>query len=445
MNTDLKLKVLWVDDDESILDAFISLAEEYGIYLDYATNWEEAEIKLKLHFKEYSAIILDAQCKIKKMDSVPSSNFLGHAITRLSRICGEKQELIPWYILSAGTMKNLDIVKQFVNEERKTMEPIWGQMFYFKDSEKGDACDLLFKKIVKVAPNRAINKVICRHSTVLKYLGEGNLIKYSNARIYILKMLSALYNPEDNLNYQYEGNPLRKVLEYIFRTALDYGLLSEDYVNENGNIVLLEASRFMAGLTPMYSQNKDNLVTRFGNPGKNPNGSGGDTIFNDEIARIVKNVLEFSNIDSHTEEKETYTIDNDKKEIFFSYVLQLCHVIKWFGRYLEEHSNIEENLAKHRKVHIANDKSKSKNQKSNKVHALKENEDIPKMETLLGQEGIVLYDGHVAKFGKYCKVEPSLHSYIGKKVRIIAISECTDSSDKEIEPYIITDVVEIKM
>ena len=54
-------KVLWVDDDLSIIDSFMTLAEEeYDISMDIASDWQTEEMKLKINFDEYSAIILDA-------------------------------------------------------------------------------------------------------------------------------------------------------------------------------------------------------------------------------------------------------------------------------------------------------------------------------------------------------------------------------------------------
>ena len=63
-------KVLWVEDDLSIIQGYQIIAESKDIELDVATNWEEAEEKLRINFKEYSAIILDAQCNMKKADTV---------------------------------------------------------------------------------------------------------------------------------------------------------------------------------------------------------------------------------------------------------------------------------------------------------------------------------------------------------------------------------------
>ena len=75
MREDTFYKVLWVEDDLSIIESYQITAEAKDIELDVATNWEEAEKKLRINFNEYSAIILDAQCKIKKDDKVASKLF----------------------------------------------------------------------------------------------------------------------------------------------------------------------------------------------------------------------------------------------------------------------------------------------------------------------------------------------------------------------------------
>lgn len=44
-------KVLWVEDDLSIIQGYQIIAESKDIELDVATNWEEAEEKLRINFK----------------------------------------------------------------------------------------------------------------------------------------------------------------------------------------------------------------------------------------------------------------------------------------------------------------------------------------------------------------------------------------------------------
>lgn len=345
-------RVLWVDDDEDVIVSFPPyVGEQHHIDLDVATNWEEAEQLLRLHFKEYSAIILDAFCKIKKTDKVPSNLFLGHVAPRLSMIFGEKQAFIPWYVLSAGTMEHFDIVRNIIEtEERKQMQPLWGEMLYKKekDTQLQDSKNVekLLNNIKKIAAEKTTNKVLLRHADVFKYLGKEEFVDYAKSRTCILKMLSALYNPEENLNYVYEGNPLRHVVEYIFRTANEYGLLPDDCFDDDDHVVLLDSSRFMAGMTiRCFDRKKKTTVNYFKRmkPGTTP-------VFSEVDAEVVRDILNFSNSGSHTSKNDPYIIEEDKKEIFFGYVLLLCHVIKSFGKYLELHSDKDTNITSIEKI-----------------------------------------------------------------------------------------------
>ena len=345
-------KVLWVDDDEDLIESFpLYVGEKHNIEIVPATNWEDAEQKLRQNFKEYSAIILDAFCKIKKSDKVPSNLFLGHVAPRLSMIFGEKQAFIPWYVLSAGTMDHFDIIRDIIEtEERKQMQPLWGEMLYMKEQdtqlEESKNVEKLLNNIKKIAAEKPINKVLLRHADVFKYLGKEDFVDYAKSRTYILKMLSALYNPEENLNYEYEENPLRHVVEYLFRTANECGLLPDDCFDDKDHVVLLDSSRFMAGMTiRCFDPPKKTTVNHFKRlrPGTTP-------VFSEMDAEAVRDILNFSNSGSHTSKNDPYVIDKDKKEIFFGYVLLLCHVIKSFGKFLELHPDKEANLASIEKI-----------------------------------------------------------------------------------------------
>lgn len=82
------------------------------------------------------------------------------------------------------------------------------------------------------------------------------------------------------------------------------------------------------------------------------NGTGGvsRSIFPEYLGHITKAIIEFGSVDSHTNEAFPHTIDDkdlslseNEKELFFSYVLQLCHVIKFFGKFVEQHSDVSAN------------------------------------------------------------------------------------------------------
>ena len=105
LSNEIVYKVLWVDDDKDIVKGTQLDAEEYGIQLDHYSNWEEAEIALKSNFKEYTAIILDANCQIKPNEPIKEW-FITTVLPSLTGMFGENKRYIPWYILSAGTMDN---------------------------------------------------------------------------------------------------------------------------------------------------------------------------------------------------------------------------------------------------------------------------------------------------------------------------------------------------
>ncbi len=430
----INYKVLWVDDDESIIDAYATLAEtSYNLSLDVAPDWETAEEKLRVHFREYSAIILDANCKLKRTDSKPSEFFLGQASARLSQIFGEKHEFIPWYVLSAGTMSQFNTVLSLINtEERQSMEFVWGRLLYRKDSSGEDSSDALFEKILEVASDKTINKVLLRHADVFKYLGEDNIINHVQARNYMLKMLSALYNPEENLNFEYEGNPLRKVLEYVFRTALDYGLIPEVCKNDEKSISPQLASRFMSGMNVRIPSDKCNTSVRYGKEEDAP------AIFPKEMSTIVWNLIQFSNEASHTSEKTTasYFINYADKEIFFGYTLLLCNFIKWFGNYVEQHPNKEENLSFHCIITTPQSGQVKADKKAVQDVTTKKKE-VPTKESLIGSTGFVMNAGKGGVVKGYCKLMSEYKEYVLKNIRILDLKE-NDGDDTDQYPYIVS-------
>lgn len=346
-------KVLWVDDqiskDENgnytiYAQGYISKAEDYNIELVGFDNWEEGEAELRKNFDDYSAIILDAFCKISKNDS-EQEEFITSILPSLNILFGEKRKLLPWYILSAGTMANFESTIKSARYQHAKHEEEWGEMLYLKRDEDDDNENVhnLFKNIINVAQNMSMNVVLYRHKDSFNYMGKDKLLS-SNARKLMLHMLSHIYFPENNTNFVFEGNPLRKVMEFVFRAAYSKGLLPKECFERGDQINLLEANRYMSGLNTKHSH------LRYGNPGNKEEGRGGDSIFPEYMGNFTRAIIEFGSIDSHTNEAYPYTIDDkdlslteNEKELYFSFVLQLCHVIKYFGKFVENHPNVDSN------------------------------------------------------------------------------------------------------
>ncbi|MCF0186659.1 MAG: hypothetical protein HUJ98_09270 [Bacteroidaceae bacterium] len=362
MKEDFRCKVLWVEDDNSIYDGYQSIADTKGIELDIATCWDEAERKLKDNFSEYSAIILDAYCKISK-ESKPSVSFSGEAVNGLYLLFGKKSEFIPWYVLSAGTMENFGNTMDFVNtQQRKQFEEDWGKMCYMKDRYK-DVEDL-FNNICKNATNKTINKVLFRHADVFKWVGKGKIIDSEDARICMRDMLSTVYNSTDS--YDSKENKIREMLEYIVRSAHNYNLIPEYFVSDFKVENLRNSIDFLCG----YDVKNGNGYIRFGKRGlayrgqtkyvkdedgkSNIEGEKCDSVFCIDAygsysaeGSLLNNLLNFSNPEHHTsvanEEIETERISVKKEDLFFGHVLHLCHIIKYFGEYVKIHKDKERN------------------------------------------------------------------------------------------------------
>lgn len=344
----LLYKVLWVDDDLSIVDSTILDAEEYNLELIHKDNWVDAEKYLRENFEDISAIILDANCKIRKGD-LEGATFIGSILPRLTAFFGEKQAYIPWFILSAGTMDNFNFVVETASNCHKT--EYWGQMMYTKGcaDDAPNSSSNLFKNIQRIAEDSPLNTILYRHKDVFQYVGDGKLID-KRAYNYLLHMLSALYYPEENIGFQFEGNPLRKVLEYVFRAANRNGLLPDECIGNGDKFNLLESNRYMSGLNTRHSN------VRYGKPGKDAegrptsDGRGGESIFPTYMGYMSQAIIQYTNTDSHTVENNPYTIESSNKEMFFGYLLHLCHIIKWFGEYVSKHPNVETNRSMVSKV-----------------------------------------------------------------------------------------------
>ena len=367
MNNNSIYKVLWVDNDPSIVESTKMIADNYGISLQHYLNWEEAEEEFKTNFNEYSGIILDASCGFGKND-IEDSSFLMSAVSRISMIFGEKHNELPWYILSAGTMEEFNVATHMMNSaDRKKHIEDWGELVYLKDKQ-GDL-DRLMLSIKRAAIYSESSKITFRHKGTFEVLRRKNLMD-EKAYDIMFTILKALYQPENSEGFDSDAyyNQLRQVVEYLFRSAYELGLLPIECftkIDNQYNVNLSHSCKYMSGInTP--------VGVRFGKAGKGEDGANGDTIFPPIIGKVVKHILDFSNYGSHTgsEYSDQY--------ILYGCTLQLCTVIEWYGKYTLEHQDVESNkkmccrVIKERRVYSAEadteTKDENKEQKETNTH-----------------------------------------------------------------------------
>ncbi len=412
-------KVLWIDDETDIVQGYQLLAGFRNIQLIHFANWREALPTLEKEFDELTAIILDANCKLNENDLAPSEFFLGNVLSSLMRMFGERHREIPWYILSAGTMTNFDtITNVLINSERRSHEQDWGKTVYLKTDFQNQAeNNPLFDCIRRVGENYSNNIVLYRHKDTFKYLGDGKLI-CDDARKVLLKALAVVYFPEENINYAFAGNPLRQVLEYLFRSANTKGLLPDEFFKD-GKPILWDSMQYMCGKDP------SNIKFRYGNPG--------EYIFPERQNYLLLNILNYVNEESHTGGKEKYVIDIESKDMFFGFVFQLMNIIKCYGSYVEHHLDIEQNKLKMTPVSERSSQKISQPQKP--IVEFIKNDTAA---SLIGKVFPVINMSSFPTVGG-CKVAKGLQLKVLQRVRIEEVIENTEKDAKQY-PFIVTKV-----
>ena len=423
-------KVLWIDDQPEIVQGYQLLAGIRNIDLIHFENWMDAQSTLMKDFNELTAIILDANCKWDSAQNAPSERFLPDVLSKLQELFGNKHREIPWYILSAGTMTNFDMITDtIISRSRRDHESDWGKTIYLKDlittlKEKNE----LFDNIRKVGASQSNNLVLYRHRETFNYMGDGTFIS-DEARKILLKALAVLYFPEENINYEFAGNPIRKVVEYMFKSAYKYGLLTDDFLDENGFVILWHSMEYLCGME------SKKIPFRFGKRGTKKDYSDNESVLPTTSYNTFKGLLNYVNVDSHTigEENETpYKIDAESKDLFYAYVLFLCHIITCFGKYVELHHDVEENKKKAEKISTVEAKKTVAPAPTALVR--------PAPDEFLGKTYTALNMGKGYALGK-CKVDSEIKITPGNKYKIELLVD-NNGSDVVNYPYIVTKVTQ---
>lgn len=331
---DKTYKVLWIDDDESIHEAYQQLADLRGIDLVTFTNWEDAKPVFEADFDEWTAVILDAYCQLTPRP-VLDQNFLNEVLNELKTKFAERRKLIPWYVLSAGTMSNFNGVINSINlRDRRELEQDWGKLVHLKDDiETGS----LFDCICDVGERKKINTVLYRHKDVFKYVG-ANAIFGADARRILLESLSALYYPEETSGISYP-NPLGQILEIVLRSMIEKGLLPQECLDGNGNPIVKNSCELLLGKEVLFSKSIIKLSS--------PYSSYYSFKLIPQIELMPQNMLsnkDFRNLGSHPNaDKEIFVVSSETEEMFYSYLMQLCQIVKDMGMLIESHPDVEEN------------------------------------------------------------------------------------------------------
>lgn len=318
--------ILWIDDQHEELQDFSIQAEINGIHLIGYPSYEEGFEQLERKTSFFDGVLLDGLFFEKKgqVRGEEDEAGLGKAIGRLNQLKYKKD--FPWFVLSGKD--------SFTKESNPLLKADRKKCF---DKTNGDDIDELFHAIKKDADALDDTQVKHRYHRVFSVCTE-NYIGESAADP-LLTILKSFSIPEADFQDEVFFNPLRVVLEKMFRAAHDYGLLHNRCI-KGGNVVLKNSFKFLSQQKVKVADELEVVCTK--------------KHFPTLIERAVENILDVTNVASHSEspEKEqsrlelaAYRQTVSSPYLLYSLTFQLMDVLLWFKGYVDENSNYQANVA----------------------------------------------------------------------------------------------------
>lgn len=297
------IKVLWVENEDGIVDSIKEHAELYGLELVHFDNWDEAKKQLENYYeyRQWSAIILDAKCPLDKDGDDDASSFLNEVLTEIENY-GKKYHIIPWYVLSAGDEKEATIkaIKRH-NKYREIWDLDWKDYYY---SKAGEEKDKLFKRIAKIVPDFVVNyQIRFEYADILNSL-ETDL---QNKIIDLIHEIIYKSNKTNDLLF----NGMRKIIDEIVYPKM-------------------EKLGFFSGIPDIKTMNGKSIFFDKQYKDKYPH-----------IVRALHTVVEVTQNGSHRDEKSIIAKTVSKGNapyLLRSCLYELLNIIYWLNQ--EERMNL---------------------------------------------------------------------------------------------------------
>ena len=315
--------ILWIDDEWDKMPSFMQECEEaYNLKLHPHKTRKAGMEALEKDLKKWHAVLLDAKMFDETENEVARLKGLFNAIKQIERL--STQKALPYFI-STGQPDLLD------NEEFEEM----GGKYY----EKGDDDEQLMEDIVAEIEKAESMQVRVIYEIAFHSLESLGISKYTDD--VLLDILVPMHFTEKASSFKpvHHYNQLRQLIEYLFRACNKAGLVPDACI-PNGIVNLSQSSLYLAG------KNAEKIGIRYGEIG--------ERVVPEYIEKIIRSVLEFGNVHSHTVEldcEDIQKIENilrssQSRYLIFGLALQLCEVIVWLSEYISTHNDTKTNLLK---------------------------------------------------------------------------------------------------
>ena len=316
--------VIWIDDEwDTRGKPFIQLCEvKHKIHITpFKTRKEGMDLLLKDE-GPWDAVILDARAFNESENETANLKGLYEAIKQIEGLKMKKS--IPYFVLT----RQPDLM------DDETFYELIGS-FYKKDPDGQNQLIADLKAKVAESP---------RFQIKLKY--EEAIGRLSTLDIWssekLLDILEAMHNPEKHIDPLLYYNPLRKILEFVFRAANNVLLIPEELIGKGKDEVNLnQCVQYLSG------RPADWLGIRCGGPK--------DYIVPAHIKDMMFLILNLGNVNSHStslNEKELkklrrYIEGNvcNSVSLIYSLAMQMCEIVLFMTNYIKSHQDRDKNKA----------------------------------------------------------------------------------------------------
>ena len=321
------IKVLWVENDPEVIEAYPMEAYEYGIHLVPFTNWDEAEVALKNDFDQWSAIILDAKCCLHSDSADNATIFLTNVFNSITQLCNGKR-FIPWFVLSGQAEDN---IKDLVLESRKSWDGDWKKSYYDKATDR----EILYSRVRYFAEKFMSASMKIHHIYKEVFNAIDNLKLHDDVDNYLTDLLVELHFSElDDKKVNESYYKVRYSIECIYRKMIELGMLPpQEKINLMWSNSILSGRSCYAGDKTEVAKG---IVAIF------------PQILQDNVIHMVHTVGSAVHPDNKSDcntkhVKEYLQSVGNTAYLIKSYALQICDLILWLNAYAEEHPDKHSN------------------------------------------------------------------------------------------------------
>ena len=333
------LHVIWVEDNTTIYEDVSLLADSYNIQLHPFENWSEAKNQLCSSYNKWDAIILDAKCKLDKDSSDNAYRFLPQVFSEMSTLRERYHHLIPWFVLSGGGAE-ITQLNDMINGDRLAWDSDWNKTSYYC---KGKDEATLFERIGSIAKKSERYQIkTCLYPDVFKAIEDTNLNEEVEG-IMLNLLMPIHFGNIGNEIYNKEFINVRKVIEYVYRSMINQGLLPVELKSNKAGKEVVNLS-WCTKLLQYKVLNEATLKVNYS-----------FKVYTKIMAQIVRDILNFTNSFAHSQCE-----DNDPYDEYNSYhhikevdgspyylrmiAMGLCDFLIWYGKFYKEHNCYENNI-----------------------------------------------------------------------------------------------------